>query len=884
MSGGWTPSVHLFSQSRGKLVFDEALQLFRPGASAQRERSAGACNATFDLAAALAEGDAAGRAAATAAGFAAPGARTYAVSDNLPAFGAAHIDPPAIHTDRRAKAFVDFQNDVCAKDVSLAVQEGMRSIEHIKRYTTTGMATDQGKLSNMNALGIAAAELKKPIPEVGLTTFRPPYTPVTFGAFAGPARGDLFDPIRRTPIHDWAAENGAAFEDVGLWKRAWYFPKSGETMHDAVARECRTTRASVGLFDATTLGKIEVVGPDAATFLERMYANAFQKLEVGRCRYGLMLSEAGFLMDDGVIARIKPDRFHVTTTTGGAPRVLAHMEDYLQTEFTDLRVWATSTTEQWATIAVQGPRARETIAPLVEGVDLSGDALPHMSLREARICGVPTRLMRVSFTGELGYEINVPSHFGRPVWEAVWREVQKHGGCAYGTEAMHVMRAEKGYVIVGQETDGTVTLADLGLDGMIGKTKKDFVGKRSLTRPDMLVEQSQAAGRAPDGQSGDRARRGRTGDGKREPADRLIRARPRHVVLHERGSRPSDRARSCRRGAIANGLEAPRPDARRRRQRDGRRARFSMTRRERASMADAALQVRSPLEGFAFPAGPRFTLSEAAPAARFILRGSEAVRVSCGMAFGADLPSRLGSAGEGTSRAALWLGPDEWLLIADGADAAISATCWSRCSREPRIVSSTSRIGRSASSPAARPRRASSTPAARSISTSRRFRSASRRALCSTRSRSCSGAAPRRPSMSKSGDRSRPISRARSPRPRAARRSGEVEPSDSQAFAAGDHRPRRALAKLPDGDLGHLGGGNPARSDRGPSPADVSATQPGETALTRMEIDGSAATARTNASTAELTVVMIALPGAGYCDARPVVSVIAPPGRTDFRP
>jgi sarcosine oxidase subunit alpha len=488
MSGGWTPSVHLFSQSRGKLAFDEALQLFKPGVSAQRERSAGACNATFDLAGALAEGDAAGRAAAIAAGFTAPGARTCAVSDALPAFTASSAVPLTTIVDRRVKAFVDFQNDVCAKDVSLAVQEGMRSIEHIKRYTTTGMATDQGKLSNMNALAIASAQLKKPIPAVGLTTFRPPYTPVTFGAFAGPARGDLFDPIRRTPIHEWAAENGAAFEDVGLWKRAWYFPKGNETMHDTVARECATTRASVGLFDATTLGKIEVVGPDAATFLERMYANAFQKLEVGRCRYGLMLSEAGFLMDDGVIARLKPDRFHVTTTTGGAPRVLAHMEDYLQTEFTDLRVWLTSTTEQWATIAVQGPRARETIAPLIEGADLAGHAFPHMSLREARICGVPTRLMRVSFTGELGYEINVPSHFGRGVWEGVWAEARKRDGCAYGTEAMHVMRAEKGYVIVGQETDGTVTLADLGLDGMIGKTKKDFVGKRSLVRPDMLAE------------------------------------------------------------------------------------------------------------------------------------------------------------------------------------------------------------------------------------------------------------------------------------------------------------------------------------------------------------------------------------------------------------
>jgi len=555
MSGGWTPSVHLFSQSRGKLVFNDALQVFRPGASAQRERSAGACNATFDLAAAFAEGDAAGRAAAAGAGFDAPAARVYAVSgafpspgpsssplavedrgegsrspggsargafDNLdhprdppprpaptggaggepffrqpttganvsgspPAQRALVAAAPPLRTDRRAKAFVDFQNDVCSKDVSLAVQEGMRSIEHIKRYTTTGMATDQGKLSNMNALAIAAHALAKPVPEVGLTTFRPPYTPVTFGVFAGPARGDLFDPIRRTPIHDWAAENGAKFEDVGLWKRAWYLARGSESMHDAVARECRTTRQSVGLFDASTLGKIEVVGPDAAVFLERMYANAFQKLEVGRCRYGLMLNEAGFLMDDGVIARLKPDRFHVTTTTGGAPHVLAQMEDYLQTEFTDLKVWLTSTTEQWATIAVQGPKARECVAPLIEGVDLANETFAHLAVREVRACGVPARLMRVSFTGELGYEINVPSHYGRAVWEAAWREVEKRGGCAYGTESMHVMRAEKGFVIVGQETDGTVTLADLGLDWAIGKTKKDFVGKRSLVRPDMLA-------------------------------------------------------------------------------------------------------------------------------------------------------------------------------------------------------------------------------------------------------------------------------------------------------------------------------------------------------------------------------------------------------------
>ncbi len=392
---------------------------------------------------------------------------------------------------------------------------------------------------------------------------------MTFGAFAGPARGDAFDPIRRTPIHEWAAENGAAFEDVSQWKRAWYFPQARETMHDAVARECRTTRASVGLFDGSTLGKIEVVGPDAATFLERMYANAFQKLEVGRCRYGLMLSEAGFLMDDGVIARLAPDRFHVTTTTGGAPRVLAHMEDYLQTEFTGLKVWLTSTTEQWATIALQGPKARECVAPLVEGLGLSNGAFPHMSAREARVCGVPARLARVSFTGELGYEINVPSHFGRAVWEAAWREVQKRDGCAYGTEAMHVMRAEKGYVIVGQETDGTVTLADLGLDRAIGKAKKDFVGKRSLTRPDMLLgNRKQLVGLLTDNPAID-ARRRRAGDGKHEPADRLVRARPRHVVLHERDSGPFDRARARRRGALADGREAPCAHAGRGDRRDG---------------------------------------------------------------------------------------------------------------------------------------------------------------------------------------------------------------------------------------------------------------------------------------------------------------------------
>ncbi|MCR4281901.1 MAG: sarcosine oxidase subunit alpha family protein [Bauldia sp.] len=506
MSGGWTPSVHLFSQSRGRVVFDEALQAFVPGKSVQRERSAGACKGTSDLAACVEEGRAVGEAAARAARAsrkdASGSTETHpspeSLGDSDPRSGRGQAPPargglgnsiaaaPVPRSAGRGKAFVDFQNDVTAKDLKLAVREGFRSIEHIKRYTTTGMATDQGKTSNMNALRLVADELKRPIPTVGLTTFRMPYTPVTFGALAGTSRGDLFDPVRKTPIHDWAEEQGAVFENVGLWKRARYFPRGREDMDAAVMRECRAVRTAVGIFDATTLGKIEVVGPDAAEFLNRMYTNAWTKLEVGRCRYGLMLTEAGFVMDDGVIGRLAPDRFHVTTTTGGAPRVLHHMEDYLQTGFENLKVWLTSVTEEWAVIAVQGRHARDVVAPLVEGIDVGRGAMPHMSIREGSISGVPARLMRVSFSGELGFEINVPSRHGRDVLEAVYDSGRAFGITPYGTEAMHVLRAEKGFIIVGQDSDGTVIPDDLGLSGMIGKAKPDFVGKRSLMRPDML--------------------------------------------------------------------------------------------------------------------------------------------------------------------------------------------------------------------------------------------------------------------------------------------------------------------------------------------------------------------------------------------------------------
>ena len=485
MSAGMTPSVHLFSQSRGKLRWDDELQSYLPAASTERERSAGACRGLHGLHAALSDGYAQGGAAAFAAGCRKGVSRAFAVSAIEPAQGGMSDATPA-DGHARQPAFVDFQNDVTAKDLALAVREGFRSVEHVKRYTTAGMATDQGKTSNMNALGVVAQVTGAPIPQIGLTTFRMPYTPVTFGTLAGGARRDLFDPVRCTPIHGWAETHGAVFEDVGSWKRACYFTRGGETMAAAVKRECLAVRNAVGLFDASTLGKIEIVGRDAAEFLNRMYVNSWDRLAPGRLRYGVMLREDGFVLDDGVVARLAADRFHVTTTTGGVSRVLHMMEDYLQTEWPDLNVWLTSTTEQWAVIGVQGPNARKVIAPLVS-VDVSAQAMPHMSMAEGRICGVPMRLFRVSFTGELGYEINVPADYGRAIWDAVFAAGEAYGITPYGTEAMHVLRAEKGYIIIGQETDGTATPDDVGLGWAIGKAKADFVGKRSLGRPAMTA-------------------------------------------------------------------------------------------------------------------------------------------------------------------------------------------------------------------------------------------------------------------------------------------------------------------------------------------------------------------------------------------------------------
>ncbi len=477
MSGGWTPSLHLWSHSKGSIKWDAATKVYLPDQANENCVCIGACNGDFGIKTAL-------NAGSKAAG----GRKSYKVEEADFGQGQIFDQLPNYIAPQKTKAFVDFQNDVTDKDIKLAVREGFKSIEHVKRYTTNGMATDQGKTSNLNALEIASKALGKDAPQVGLTTFRPPYTPTTFGAICGYRTDDLFEVTRKTPIDPWAESQGAVFEPVGIWRRAWYFPKPGEDMHAAVARECKATRDSLGIFDASTLGKIEVVGPDAAKFMNIMYTNPWSKLGVGACRYGLMLREDGYIYDDGVVGRLAEDRFHVTTTTGGAPRVYRHMEDYLQTEFPELEVWLTSTTEQWSVIALNGPNARKLIEPFVEGIDLSPESFPHMAVREGKICGVPTRLFRVSFSGELGFEVNVPAHFGKYVWETLFEAGQKYDITPYGTETMHVLRAEKGFIIVGQDTDGTVTPHDAGMSWIVSKKKKDFVGKRSLQRSDLVAE------------------------------------------------------------------------------------------------------------------------------------------------------------------------------------------------------------------------------------------------------------------------------------------------------------------------------------------------------------------------------------------------------------
>jgi len=491
VSGGYSPAVHLHTQAGGRLVYDEASACFRPGPIAQAARSAGGCNGAFTLAAAFEEGRDAGRAAA-------PGAGVPAPQIELPATDELRAEPPMPlwlvpgrgEGAHLGKHFVDLQNDTSAADIHLAAQEGFESVEHMKRYTLAGFGTDQGKTSNINALAILAGRLGLPVGEVGTTTFRPPYTPVTFAAMAGPDRGELFDPVRHTAMQAEHRAAGAELEDVGQWRRPWYYPAPRETMASAVSRECRAVRSGVGMLDASTLGKIEIQGPDAAELLNRVYINRWDNLAAGRVRYGVMLGEDGMVLDDGTTARLDEHRYLMTTTTAGAARVLDHLEDYLQTEWPALRVRLTSVTEQWATVALAGPHSRKVLARLAPALDCSAAGFPFMSWRQAAVAGLPARVFRVSFTGELQYEINVPWQFGGALWEAVAAAGADLGICPYGTEAMHVLRAEKGFIIVGQDTDGAQTPADLGMSRMVS-TAKDFIGRRSLARADCLREDRQ---------------------------------------------------------------------------------------------------------------------------------------------------------------------------------------------------------------------------------------------------------------------------------------------------------------------------------------------------------------------------------------------------------
>jgi sarcosine oxidase, subunit alpha len=403
------------------------------------------------------------------------------------------------HGDDAAK-FVDLQRDQTVADIAEAVGGGLRSVEHVKRATYIGTAVDQGRTSGVLAAEIVSQLLGEAAGAQGPTNARPPYAPASYLAVAGPARGDLLDPVRTTPMDPWHVAHGAAFENVGQWKRPWFFPREAEPMDRAVERECLAVRNGVGAMDASTLGKIEVVGADAPAFLDRMYTNRMSNLAVGSIRYGLMLGLDGMVLDDGVAMRLAEDRYLVTTTTGGAATVLDRFEEWLQTEWPDLRVYCTSVTEQWAVVAINGPRAREVVSATGTDVDVSREAFAFMTFRDGHVAGVPARLARVSFSGELAYELHVPAWHGLEVWEAVMAAGEPFGIEPYGTEAMHVLRAEKGYVIVGQDTDGSVTPHDLGMDWIVNLSKGDFVGRRSLRRADAVrSDRKQLVGLLPDG-------------------------------------------------------------------------------------------------------------------------------------------------------------------------------------------------------------------------------------------------------------------------------------------------------------------------------------------------------------------------------------------------
>ncbi|OYX44410.1 MAG: sarcosine oxidase subunit alpha [Rhodobacterales bacterium 32-67-9] len=480
MSGGWSPVVHLWSHCGGKLIWDEAQAMFRPDAKrpatgadgAAMVTAIGSANGILNAHEVLAD-------AHSAAGGkgAAPGAVCGEDAPMMPVW----IMPQGAGPALRMKMWLDPQNDVKVSDVQLAAREGYESVEHTKRYTTLGMATDQGKISNINGLAVLSDALNRGIPETGTTTFRPPYTPISMGAIAGEARGEIFQPLRKTPMHGWHETHGAHWEPVGQWRRAYCYLRHGEGVHDAVNREIRNTRNAVGLLDASTLGKIIVKGPDAGRFLDMLYTNMMSTLPVGKCRYGLMCSENGFLSDDGVVVRLTEDSWLCHTTTGGAERIHGWMEDWLQCEWWDWKVYTANVTEEYAQVAIAGPNARKLLEKL-GGMDVSREAFPAMEWREGTLGGFRARIYRISFSGELSYEVAVPASEGRAFWDALLAAGEEFGVMPYGTEAMHIMRAEKGFIMIGDETDGTVIPQDLNLGWAISKKKPDYLGKRAQER------------------------------------------------------------------------------------------------------------------------------------------------------------------------------------------------------------------------------------------------------------------------------------------------------------------------------------------------------------------------------------------------------------------
>lgn len=709
VSGGWNPAVHLHSQAGGKLVWDPERACLRPGEARQDHVSAGAAQGVFDLQACLEQGRQAGLAAARACGFdppqLPPDAAESAPENPLQALWRAPLPNP----ERQPPQFLDYQNDTTVADVRQAAREGFRSVEHVKRYTALGFGTDQGKLGNINGMAALAECLDEPIAAIGTTTFRPPYTPVPFGACAGAEVGPLYEPTRKTALHPWHEAAGAKFEVVGQWLRPWYFPQAGEDLEAAVARECQAARQSLALMDASTLGKIEARGPDVVAFLERIYTHNVARMKIGRCAYGIMLGEDGMIMDDGVMARLGEEHFYLTTTTGGAASTLAWLERWLQTEWPELRVYLTSASERWATLALVGPNSRKLLQSLEGDIKFGPADFPFMAARSGSLAGVPARVFRVSFSGELAFEINVESDDAPALWERLMEAGAQDDITPYGTETMHVLRAEKGFIIVGQDTDGSVSPVDLGLQWLLA-ADKDYLGKRSLARPDARRDdRKQWVGLLSE-------------DGRTAPPEgaQLVDCpSPRRGPETARGHITSSYHSACLGRPIALGLlsagRGRHGEVVQAARRDGSRVKlrvvspvFYDTKGERQTAADgpadaappAAVAAPAPapprkrhaLEGFlSGPEGELLSLPglrlEARPFRGYLnLRGDpdaapflQAVRAATGLSLPLapnTFTQLLPGAGETAQDelAAFWLGPDEWLLtLAPGREQALAA-------------------------------------------------------------------------------------------------------------------------------------------------------------------------------------------------------------------